>query len=306
MSDAKKDHFVDDFGVDVFYRHWTADTPKGSVVISHGASEHGGRYDRFARALNAAGYAVLAPDQRGHGRTRESTGVGRCGAGGGDGLIEDLSEMISIAADVTSGLPVVLFGHSLGSMITQAYAARGAKGLAGYVLSGPVGAPEGGEEMLAGVQAAVDGGLGDEPLDALGAYNATFEPARTPFDWLSRDEAEVDAYIADDFCGTSNPLTYGFLGEVLALAVPSVTPDSIQRIPPIPVMLIAGEMDPVGAMGASVRELESRLTKAGLDVTARYYPDARHELLNETNRDEVQKDVVAWLDATVGAHPATI
>jgi alpha-beta hydrolase superfamily lysophospholipase len=157
--------------------------------------------------------------------------------------------------------------------------------------------------MLAGLQAAVDAGMADEPLDALGAYNEAFEPARTAFDWLSRDSAEVDAYIADRFCGASNPLTYGLLCEVLSLAVPSVTPEGISAIPAIPVMIIAGEMDPVGAMGASVRTLEGRLSDAGLDVTARYYPGARHEVLNEINRDEVQSDVIAWLERKVGSQP---
>lgn len=301
MREPELDHFVDNYGVDVFYRHWAAETPKASVVISHGASEHSGRYDRFARALNAAGYDVLAADQRGHGRTRDSTGIGRCGPGGADGLIDDLTELVSIASEATGMKPVFLFGHSLGSMITQGYAARGGKGLAGYVLSGPVGAPEGGEEMLAGLKAAVEAGLGDEPLDALGAYNEAFEPARTPFDWLSRDTVEVDAYIADSFCGSSNPLTYGFLCEVLQLAVPSVAPEGISAIPAIPVLMIAGEMDPVGAMGVSVRTLEARLADAGLEVTALYYPGARHELLNETNREVVQSDVIAWLDKAVAA-----
>ncbi len=299
MQEATTNHFVDDYGVDIFYRHWPVESPRASIVVSHGASEHSGRYDRFARAMNAAGYEVFAADQRGHGQTRKSTGVGRCGPGGADGLIHDLERLVAIATESTESKPVVLLGHSLGSMIAQGYAARGAKGLAGYILSGPVGAPEGGQEMFDGLRAAVDSGMGDEILDALGSYNEAFEPARTPYDWLSRDEAEVDAYIADDFCGSSNPLTYGLLCEVVGLAVESVTPEAIGKIPAMPVLLVAGEMDPVGGMGANVRELQSRLVAGGLDVTARYYPGARHEVLNETNRDEVQADIVAWLDGHI-------
>lgn len=297
MQEATTDYFTDDFGVKIFYRRWPVANPKAAIVVSHGASEHSGRYDRFAKAMNSAGYEVLAPDQRGHGHTRDSTGVGRCGPGGADGLLNDLERLVVATAERTGSKPVVLFGHSLGSMIAQGYAARGAKGLSGYVLSGPVGAPEGAQEMLDGLRAAVDAGMGDEALDALGAYNEAFEPARTPYDWLSRDEAEVDAYIADDFCGSSNPLTYSLLCDVISLAVPSVTPEGIQSIPAIPVLLLAGEMDPVGAMAANVRELQSRLVAGGLDVTARYYPGARHEVLNETNRAEVHSDIVAWLDA---------
>jgi alpha-beta hydrolase superfamily lysophospholipase len=299
MREATTDHFIDDYGVSIFYRHWPVENPKAAIVVSHGASEHSGRYDRFAKAMNSAGYEVFAADQRGHGHTRDSTGVGRCGPGGADGLLNDLEKLVAAATEASGSKPVVLLGHSLGSMIAQGYATRGAKGLSGYILSGPVGAPEGGQEMLDGLRAAVDAGMSDEALDALGSYNQAFEPARTPYDWLSRDEAEVDAYIADDFCGSSNPLTYGLLCEVIGLAVPSVTPEAIRNTPAIPVLLLAGEMDPVGAMAANVRELQSRLVGEGLDVTACYYPGARHEVLNETNRAEVQSDIVAWLDGHI-------
>jgi len=299
MREATTDHFIDDYGVRIFYRRWPVENPKATIVVSHGASEHSGRYDRFAKAMNSARFEVFAADQRGHGHTRDSTGVGRCGPGGADGLLNDLEKLVAAATEASGSKPVVLLGHSLGSMIAQGYAARGAKGLSGYILSGPVGAPEGGQEMLDGLRAAVDAGMGDEALDALGSYNQAFEPARTPYDWLSRDEAEVDAYIADDFCGSSNPLTYGLLCEVIGLAVPSVTPEAIRNIPAIPVLLLAGEMDPVGAMAANVRELQSRLVAEGLDVTAHYYPGARHEVLNETNRADVQSDIVAWLDGHI-------
>jgi alpha-beta hydrolase superfamily lysophospholipase len=135
----------------------------------------------------------------------------------------------------------------------------------------------------------------------LGGYNAGFEPARTGYDWLSRDEAEVDAYIADPFCGDSNPLTYGFFSELLAVGVPSVEPDALASIPSsVPVLLVAGSEDPVGGPGgAGVAELERRLRAAGLDVDSRRYEGARHEILNETNRDEVTADIIGWLDSHI-------
>lgn len=300
MGTPEETNFTDDDGVEIFYRYWPADDPKGAVVIAHGASEHGGRYHRFAQALTAAGWSAFAPDHRGHGRTGASSGVGRMGPGGGDRLVDDLRQLVGIASRTVPGRPVVLFGHSMGSMITQAYATRGATGLAGYALSGPLGVVEGADEMVTGMRAAVDAGMGDETIDMLGSYNAAFEPSRTSFDWLSRDDAEVDAYIADPLSGDDNPLTYGFVADLIGLAAPAVEPDAIADIPPIPVLIVAGTMDPAGDNTKNVRVLEDRLRDAGLEVTAHYYEGARHEVLNETNRDEVTADIVAWLTSAIG------
>jgi alpha-beta hydrolase superfamily lysophospholipase len=281
-------------GIEVYQQRWTIDAPTGTVVVAHGASEHSGRYARFAAALNDAGWDVVALDHRGHGRTRDSSGTGRLGPAGGQGLLDDLGHVITDAG--ASGRPVVLFGHSMGSAIAQGYAgARGAPGLAGYILSGPLGVVEGAEEMAAGMSQAVEAGMGDDPLDMLGPFNEAFEPARTPFDWLSRDPAEVDAYIADPYCGEGNPLTFGFVAGLLEVSLAGVDPAAIAAMPRIPVLLVAGSVDPVGGNTAYVEALAQRLRDGGLDTTAIYYTDARHEVLNETNRDEVTADIVAWL-----------
>lgn len=293
--------FTDADGVEVFYRDWPRDRAKGVVVVAHGASEHSGRYDRFARALNATGYAAYAIDHRGHGRTAPSSGAGRTGPGGSDRLLDDLRDLVERAKAEVPGVPVVLFGHSMGSMISQGYVERYGDGLAGYVLSGCPGPMPGVDEVRAGVQAAVDGGMADEPLDMLGPFNEAFEPARTRYDWLSRDPDEVDKYVNDPMCGDDMPLTYGFVNDLLAISGPAMKPEGIAGVPPIPVLMITGEMDPAAGMAANARELEKRLREAGLDVTAHYYPGARHEVLNETNRDEVTADVVAWLDRVVAA-----
>jgi alpha-beta hydrolase superfamily lysophospholipase len=290
-------------GVEVFHRVWAVDDGKAVVVIAHGASEHSGRYARFAAALNEAGYSAVALDHRGHGRTAEGSGVGRLGPGGAARLLDDLHDLVEKATSATGGLPVLLFGHSMGSMITQAYVETYGEGLAGYVLSGCPGPMEGIEEMRAGVKGAVDGGMGDEPVDLLSGFNAAFEPARTKFDWLSRDEEEVDKYVSDPLCGDDMPLTFGFVDALLGHSAPAMEPEGIAKVPKMPVLMITGEMDPASGMGANARELERRLREAGLDVTAHYYPEARHEVLNETNRDEVTADVVAWLDEVVGAAP---
>jgi alpha-beta hydrolase superfamily lysophospholipase len=150
---------------------------------------------------------------------------------------------------------------------------------------------------MAGMRAAIDAGMADEPLDALAGYNASDELTRTSYDWLSRDEDEVDKYIADPLCGDDNPLTYGYVAVLLETIADVMEPHAIARIPNgMPVLLLTGDRDPVSENGAQVRELERRLRDQGLDVTARYYAGARHEVLNETNRDEVHRDLVEWLD----------
>jgi alpha-beta hydrolase superfamily lysophospholipase len=291
--------FTDSDGVEVFYRSWPRDGAKGVVVIAHGASEHSGRYDRFARALNDAGYAAYGIDHRGHGRTSASTGVGLAGPGGGGRMLDDLRELVDRAARENGDVPVILFGHSMGSMIAQAYVQQHGAGLAGYVLSGCPGPNPTVAEMKAGLQAAVDAGQGDAPLGGmLSAFNEAFEQ-RTGFEWLSRDAAEVDTYVADPYCGDNHPLTAGFFNDLIGFSAPAMEPEGIARIPQLPVLMITGEMDPAAGMGASARELEKRLRDAGLDVTAQYYADARHELLNETIRDDVTADVIAWMDDVI-------
>lgn len=291
--------FTDADGVEVFYRTWPKADAKAVVVIAHGASEHSGRYDRFARALNDAGYAAYAIDHRGHGRTSASTGVGLAGPGGGGRMLDDLRDLVDRAAAEVPGVPVILFGHSMGSMIAQAYVQRFGDGLTGYVLSGCPGPNPDVDAMRAGLQAAVDAGQGDEPLAGmLSQFNAPFEQ-RTGYEWLSRDAAEVDRYVGDPYCGDNHPLTAGFFNDLIGFSAPAMEPAGIASIPAIPILMITGEMDPAAGMGASARELEKRLRDAGLDVTAHYYPDARHEVLNETNRDEVTTDVIAWMDGVV-------
>jgi alpha-beta hydrolase superfamily lysophospholipase len=288
--------FTDTHGVEVFSRWWTVDDPQGLVLISHGASEHSGRYDRFARALNAAGYAAVALDQRGHGRTAAATGVGIMGPGGGDAVVDDLHELRSAAAvEVGDDVPVFLFGHSLGSLIGLAYLTRHADRLAGGVLCG-FAADLGGAAALGELlQGFADAGMRDQPAaDLFSSYNDAFDPARTPFDWLSRDPDEVDRYVADPMCGDEHPLTYGYLIDVFGVVAPAG--EQLGAIS-CPVLVIAGDQDPAAGMGAHASAAAEALRAAGVDTDLTLYEGARHELLNETNRDDVTADVVTWLDA---------
>jgi alpha-beta hydrolase superfamily lysophospholipase len=283
--------FTDAHGVDVLWRRWDTAQPAGIVVIAHGASEHSGRYDRFARALNDADLAVYALDHRGHGGTAQSTGVGRMGPPGGDAVIEDLDLLVDLSIADHPGIPVLLFGHSMGSAIGLGYLARHATRLRAAVLCGmPVSMNNPGS-IAAMFQQAVDAGLADQPMEMLAAPDL-FEQ-RTAFDWLSRDAAEVDRYIADPMCGNSHPLTYGYLFELFTTLIALTNPDALRTIT-CPVLVIAGDQDMAAGNGENARLLESALHDAGVTVKCKLYEGARHELLNETNRNEVTADIVAW------------
>jgi alpha-beta hydrolase superfamily lysophospholipase len=289
--------FRADDGAEIFARRWLPEgAPRAVVLIAHGLSEHSGRYARFADALVAAGFAVYAVDHRGHGRTAESTGIGRAGANGVDDILDDLHQLSGIAVAELDGLPVMLFGHSMGALLAQAYAERFGNELVALVLSGSAGANDDLGAMAEMIRSAIDAGMADDPLPTLAAMNEAFEPARTPYDWLSRDAAEVDAYIADPMCGDDAPPTFGFIASLMDVGVAAMQPTAIATIPAgLPVLLVTGERDVASSDAANVRELETRLRAAGLDVDARYYPDARHELLNEINRDEVTADILGFL-----------
>ena len=274
-------------GTKVATSAWTdvAGAPRGAVQIAHGLAEHAARYARFATALNQAGFIVFATDHRGHGRTGRDR-LGDFGTAGFDGLIADVAEYGgAIARD--HELPVFLFGHSMGSFAAQSIIVDHGDRYAGVVLSGSTAL-----DVLAAGKADAEGPAGLE------AFNAGFEP-RTGFEWLSRDEAEVDAYVADPWCGFETPPeTIPMLfGQAARLA----DPEELAAIrPDLAILIASGSDDPLAGGGELVQLLGQRYRDAGLvDVTVHVYPGARHEILNETNRDEVTADVVAWLRAHV-------
>ena len=305
MTTSGELHRLDTAGdVHPVYRRWLPQGDvRGTVQVVHGASEHSGRYGRLAAALTARGLAVHAMDLRGHGRTAEQTGAGRFGDGAGaEALLDDVRALRQVAAAEHPGVPRLLLGHSMGSIVALAAAERDGGDLAGLVLSGPVGVAPHLAESVTALEASTAAGAGDVPLDALGAFNQAFEPARTPYDWLSRDPAEVDAYLADPYCGDHVPLTTGFAAGVFGLAVRSATAEAVAALPDgLPVLLLAGQRDPVGGVDAAqVTALADLLRDRGLPVELRVYPDARHEVFNETNRDEVTGDLLAWTAARLG------
>jgi alpha-beta hydrolase superfamily lysophospholipase len=294
-------------GTRLHFRRWLPEGEvRATVQILHGMSEHSGRYGRLGAALADRGLAVYAMDLRGHGRTAESTGIGRLGGLGIDTVLDDVKALHLLIEDEHPGVPRELLGHSMGSIIALASAERDGADLAGLVLSGPLGVSPDLADTVTALEEAIAAGAGENALDALTAFNQGFEPARTPFDWLSRDPAEVDAYIADPLSGNDMPLTAAYAAAVFGLSVRAASPEAVAELPDgLPVLLLSGERDPVGGEDAAqVTALAGLLRDRGLPVEQHVYPDARHEVFNETNRDEVTDDLLAWLDQRVGSAPA--
>jgi alpha-beta hydrolase superfamily lysophospholipase len=278
--------------------------PKAVVQIAHGMAEHSARYARLAEALTAAGYAVYAHDHRGHGGTASKADHGYfADHDGWDTVVADLRAVTGFAQEENPGLPVFLLGHSMGSFLSRAYVIEDSRELAGLVLSGTSGDPGLLRKVgvvIAGTEARLRGRRHVSPLlDKLtfGQYNAAFKPNRTDFDWLSRDEAEVDLYVADEQCG--NTFTSGFFADLAGGVGVINDRRQVARVRrDLPILLVAGDADPVGDGGKGVRAVAEQYESVGVaDVTCTLYPGARHEIFNETNRDEVTADVIAWLDA---------
>lgn len=275
-------------GTEIATHAWTdvPGSPAGVVQIAHGLAEHGARYARFARALNAAGFVVRAVDHRGHGRTAGDR-LGDFGPAGFEGLIADVAQFGAALRARHEPLPLFLFGHSMGSFAAQAAIVDHASTWSGVVLSGST--------ALDAFAAAMASAPADGP-SGLEAFNAGFEH-RTGYEWLSRDAAEVDAYVADAWCGW--PVPDAVIPSLFAPAVRLADPAVLAGIPPaLPLLIASGDADPLAGGGALVQLLGQRYRDAGLaDVTVTLYPGARHEILNETNRDQVTTDIVSWLRA---------
>jgi alpha-beta hydrolase superfamily lysophospholipase len=273
-------------GVDIVGYRWDpAGMPRGAVQLTHGMGEHVRRYGALARALTDRGLVVYGQDHRGHGATAQSEEkLGQLGPDGWTQLVDDVDLLVSLIRDEQPGLPLVLLGHSMGSFAVQQYLLKHSDRVDAVVLTGTT--------ALDQLEPALDL---DKPID-LAAFNAAFSPARTEFDWLSRDEAIVDAYIADPRCGFGIDADAG--KDMFADARRMADPGQVTAIrPDLPLYIAAGELDPVNANLALLDVLVDRYRAAGLtDVTVRTYPGARHEILNETNRDEVVARILDWID----------
>ncbi|AUZ47800.1 alpha/beta hydrolase [Pseudomonas orientalis] len=287
----------------LFVNQWMPDVPpKALVMLSHGMAEHSGRYARLAQALCGAGYGLYALDQRGHGRTADEGTLGLYAQSDGwNKVVGDLASLNQHIGQQHLELPIILLGHSMGSYIAQAYMLHHSASLHGAILSGSNFQPVAlyrAARLVARIERARQGLRGRSALIeflSFGSFNKAFKPNRTAFDWLSRDPDEVDKYIHDPLCGfrCTNQLWIDLLGGLQHISKAS---NLAQIDPGLPILVIGGECDPVSE-GKRLKSLAHALREAGCQhLQLTIYPQARHEVFNETNRDDVTADVLTWLE----------
>jgi alpha-beta hydrolase superfamily lysophospholipase len=307
-SDAQEIILEASDGIRLVGRNWGAvsSPPAGNLLIVHGIAEHSGRYQHFADFFSSKGIGVYGFDLRGHGLTAE-----RGAASGGsspavwswDLAVRDIGLWIDFIREENPGLPVFLLGHSLGSFLARGYAAGCGENLAGLILSGTGSIPKfWGAIFSAAAKIAEEINGKKEP--GLLLYRLIFrvfahsvKHRRTRFDWLSRDEKIIDAYRADPFCGKLR--TSGFLHDFLRGAQSLRKPAALRKTPrDLPIYLFSGSKDPMGNFSRGVTEVYREYRKAGSsNISMKIYSGGRHEMLNETNRDEVYRDIFAWISA---------
>ena len=293
-------------GHEVACYSWVPDNPKAVVQIAHGMGEHARRYDWVARQLNEKGYAVYANDHRGHGGTSGPV-LGYMGADGWNRSLADMYELGQFAGSKHAGCKLILLGHSMGSMLSQQYITRYGCSIDALALSGSPGFKE---SKLAFITRWLmkfenwrHGPSGTSEL----MQNAIFGNANTPFDgpgatgyeWLSRDQEEVDTYIADDQCGFV--LSPGSLIDMSQGSVISQDKLSLGKIPRnLPIYIFSGSEDPVHGERVDLDRMVNAYRISGLtQLTYKLYPGGRHEMFNETNKGEVMAELVQWFEQSL-------
>lgn len=282
---------------------WRSEKPKAVILLSHGMTEHSLRYDRFGQFLNQHQISLYCHDQRGHGKTGQTV-LGHLRKGiDWNLMINDLFSIKKKVIDTESDCPVFLMGHSMGSFLVRRTVQLRPAMFDGLILSGTGDGQ--GIFGKAGVKMATIGCLfaGQEAYAErlqkmmFGGFNKAVENPQTDFDWLSRDEIEVNCYINDERCGFL--CTNGFYHELLQGIQLANDPQNIASMKKdLPVYIFSGDKDPVGNLGKGIQHVQGIFLDAGLEnVTVRFYPGGRHEMLNEINREIVMEDLLLWLEA---------
>jgi len=289
--------------LDIHAVKWVADKqPKAIFQITHGMAEHIERYAPFAEYLAANGFVVYGHDHIGHGGSINDTYFpGFFGYENEEGqvFVDDCHQLTEIAKEEYPGLPVVFFGHSMGSLVARKYTSLYGDGIDAAIFCGTVG-----PNPLAGIAITLSGLLSKgqgatKPgtiIDTLafGSYNAKTDK-RTSFDWLTNVESIVDEYIADPLCGFKFS-NQGF-HDMLTLMQYVNTPDCPKHMPKdLPILLISGDMDPCGEYTKGVDKVAKAIDKRVDDVTLIFYEDARHEILNEEDAKTVMENVVDFVN----------
>lgn len=278
---------------------WTSPQATAYLQICHGMAEHIDRYQAFAEEMVGQGFNVIYHNHRGHG---ENEKLGHyADTNGWEKTIQDIKDVQdNIIED--KKLPLFLFAHSMGSFIAQGYAIRHGERLAGLILSGtnyqhPVMYHAGRiVAKLENIRIGLDTPSLTMDKLSFASFNNHFKPNRTDFDWLSRDPAQVDRYINDPLCGF--PCSTETWQQLLSGLIEISQKDKLDKIPHnLPIYLFGGDKDPVGRMGKGIPALAKKLRHSGHDnVTSKLYKDGRHEMLNETCKEQVYKDISDWIN----------
>ena len=288
-------------GADIACYCWRpTTTPRAVVLIAHGMGEHAKRYDWVAQQLTAAGYAVYANDHRGHGETA-ADGPGYLGGDGWNRVLADAYEINRHVAKAYPEVPRVLLGHSMGALLAQQYVTRHPATIDALALSGSGGFRR--RSLIASAllwiehkRLAADATSSVMQGALFGNANKPFDgPDATGFEWLSRDAEQVQAYIDDPACG--GVLAIGSLAEFFEGGRAAQEPASVARIPnQLPIYIFSGTDDPVHQEQTGINRMIDAYRNAGAErLEYRFYAGGRHEMFNETNRDEVVADLLAWL-----------
>jgi alpha-beta hydrolase superfamily lysophospholipase len=302
------DFFFDGLkGTKIYTQRWSPDdsnSVKGAIQISHGMAEHSGRYKEFAEFMTNNGFVVYANDHRGHGKTAGNiNNVGFIDENEGWQLVvDDILQLSNIIKEENPKLPIFLLGHSFGSIVARAFLAKYGNTYKGIILSGTTGSDGllvSAGKFIASMQGFFKGkNKKSQLLNSMTFkdYNKKFQPAKTEFDWLSRDHERNLDYINDPYCG--GVFTNRFFFDMLDMISFINKKSSMQNVPTnIPLLFISGEMDPVGEFGKGVKKVYNKYKNHGVkDIELKLYKDGRHESLNEINRQEVFNDILNWLN----------
>ena len=290
-------------GHELYYECYEPPSPIGHVHMIHGMAEHIGRYTEFAEYLASRGFIVSAHDQRGHGKTAERNGVKGYFADhdGFERVVEDAHAVIAEVQQATGGLPLILFGHSMGSFVARRYMQLHSEDISRVVLSGTGGDPgTSGKIGLAVAIASAKTQGKQQPNKALGkmtfgSFNKPFAEEGSSYAWLTRDKGRVAMYEADAWCGFESTNQF-YIDLFTGLAVIN-KPSEIAKIrKDLPILLISGAEDPVGNNGKGVFSSAKQFDQAGMSRIKVYLAEqGRHELLNETDRHAHFETIGDWM-----------
>ncbi len=295
---------VDD--LDLFTYKWSPETaPKALLLLVHGSVEHAFRYKHFAEKLTSAGFLVYAPDMRGHGKTAEKTGLFSYMAdkNGWELTVQDLKKLSDHMEELHPDLPLFIFGHSMGSFLVRDYISRfGNQTIAAIITGSTLGKPilaKAGLILSSIIRLFKDQKSKSKLFHNMlyGKLNDEVPNPNTDVDFISRDVQEVGKYVEDSMCGCT--VTIEYAAQLALGSLNTAKPETFRNTPDnLPIYILSGTNDPVGGKKAKdVVALVEQFQKYGSKgVELKLYEGARHELVNEINKEEIMQDIILWMN----------